>query len=134
MCGSTFILENTYTASIMRLVSKHMQKSCSRLVDETTEELIATGADDINDKLRDANEYHCTVQCGSTFLFRMQIMFALFLSRRVISCMLMCLCWPEHQPDGSWLSLTHLGLERPTWTTSLASQRSCSPQALPIST
>ena len=45
----------------MRLVSKHMQGSCPRLVDETTEELIATGADDINDKLRDANKYHRTV-------------------------------------------------------------------------
>ena len=42
----------------MRLVSKHMQGSYSRLVDETTEELIATGADDINDKLTVANKRH----------------------------------------------------------------------------
>ena len=45
----------------MRLVSKHIQGSCPRLVDERTKELIATGADDINGKLRDANEYHRTV-------------------------------------------------------------------------
>ena len=43
---------------IMRLVSKHMQGSCPRLVDETTKELIATGADDINNKLTVANKHH----------------------------------------------------------------------------
>ena len=42
-------------------ISKHMQGSCPKLVDETTEELLATGADDINDKLKRVNKHHRTV-------------------------------------------------------------------------
>ena len=43
-------------------ISKHMQGSCPKLVDETTEELLATGADDINDKLKRVNKHHRTVR------------------------------------------------------------------------
>ena len=50
------------TRLVYMCISKHMQGSCPKLVDETTEEIIATGADDVNDKLKSVNKYHRTVR------------------------------------------------------------------------